>query len=67
MSYERPQNSALLVRDMVWEDDSHALTTVYEDGAWHILRLDLDGNIEAASSAVTADEVNSLFRFSTTP
>ncbi len=57
-----PGNSALLVRDMVWEDDSHALTTVYEDGAsngGHILRLDLDGNIEAASSAVTADEVNS--------
>jgi len=68
VSYQRPRNSPLFVRGIAWEDGSHALATVYEDGAWRILRLDLDGNIEAASSAaVTADEVSSPFRFGTTP
>jgi hypothetical protein len=67
VSYQRPRNSALFVEGIAWEDSSHALTTVYEDGAWHILRLDLDGKIEVASSAVKADEVSSPFRFGTTP
>lgn len=67
VSYQRPRNSPLFVEGIAWEDSSHALTTVYEDGAWHILRLDLDGKIEAASSAVKADEVSSPFRFGTTP
>ncbi len=67
VSYQRPRNSPLFVEGIAWEDSSHALTTVYEDGAWHILRLDLDGKIEAASSAVKADEVSSPFLFGTTP
>lgn len=41
---------------MTWEDDTHVLATVYEDGRWAILRIGLDGSREYAVAPVTGFE-----------
>ena len=46
----------------VWEDDSHVLATVYEQGRWAVLRIGLDGSREYAVEPVQgADETRSPF------
>lgn len=64
VSYQTARNSESFVADVAWEDDSHVLATVQEDGVWRILRLDLDGNIEAATGEMRNHEAP---RFSATP
>lgn len=41
---------------MVWEDDTHVLTTIYEKGRWAILRIGLDGSREYAVAPVPSDD-----------
>ena len=47
---------------MVWEDDSHVLATVYEQGHWAVLRIGLNGSREYAVEPVEgADATRSPF------
>lgn len=64
VSYQTARDSESFVADVAWEDDSHVLATGQEDGVWRILRLDLDGNIEAATGEMQNHEAP---RFSATP
>jgi hypothetical protein len=45
-TFDRPGNGEIFVNDVAWEDDAHVLATLYDDDAWHIVRLGLDGTIE---------------------
>jgi hypothetical protein len=38
----------VVIGRMVWEDDSHVLATVFQDGRWAVLRIGLDGRREIA-------------------
>lgn len=67
VSYQRPADSPGFVTQAVWEDAAHVLAIVHEDTGWRVLRLDLDGNISAASRTANADEMSSPFYFSTQP
>ena len=51
---------------MAWEDDSHVLATLYEDGSWHLVRLGLDGDIQTVDQAPGAPE-QSPFHFAAHP
>jgi len=48
---------------MRWEDDSHVLAVVFDQGVWGIVRVGLDGHVEVAVPPVKAngDPVNSPF------
>ena len=65
--FQRPPGSDLYVTDVAWEDDTHLLAIVHENGAWQILRLGTDGSLEAASPAVPGGETNCPFFFSARP
>lgn len=69
VSYLRPTGSSLVVQPnaVAWEGASHVLASVYEDGAWRVLRLGLDGTIEITSRAVKADELSNPFVFADQP
>lgn len=45
----------------VWEDDSHVLATVHEQGDWAVVRIGLDGSREYAVPAVHGDDANPPF------
>jgi hypothetical protein len=45
-----------LITQMVWEDDSHVLANVHQDGQWAIVRIGLDGSREYAVPPVTATD-----------
>jgi hypothetical protein len=50
------------VRQMVWEDNTHVLATVYQQGQWAIVRIGLDGSREYAVPPVAAtDDVTPPF------
>jgi hypothetical protein len=44
------------VRQMVWEDSSHVLATVYQAGHWAVVRVGLDGSREYAVPPVAAQD-----------
>jgi hypothetical protein len=43
------------VSTSVWEDGTDVLTPLYEDGTWHLLRLNVSGAISETLDPVTAD------------
>jgi hypothetical protein len=50
------------VRQMVWEDDTHVLATIYQGAQWAVVRIGLDGSREYAVAPVTAtDDVDPPF------
>lgn len=50
------------VRQMVWEDNSHVLATVYQHNQWGVVRIGLDGSREYAVPPVAAtDDVDPPF------
>jgi hypothetical protein len=49
------------IRQMVWEDDTHVLATVYEKSRWATLRIGLDGSREYAVSPVAGEDAESPF------
>jgi hypothetical protein len=50
------------VRQMVWEDDTHVLATIYARAQWAVVRIGLDGSREYAVAPVAAtDDVESPF------
>lgn len=67
--FSRSGDSGPFVNTAVWEDNEHVLATVFEDSAWTVVRLGLDGSIEAATDALpdSGDPRRSPFSFSTRP
>ena len=65
--FQRPLSSDLYVYDVAWEDDTHLLAVVHENGAWQILRLGTDGSLEAASPAVPGGDSSCPFFFAARP
>jgi hypothetical protein len=49
--FDRVGNGETFVGDAAWEDDSHLLATLYEGGSWHLVRLGIDGDIQALDEA----------------
>ena len=50
------------IRQMVWEDDSHVLATIYQNGQWAVVRIGFNGSREYALPPVTAtDDVEPPF------
>ena len=64
--FDRVGNGETHVGDVAWEDDSHVLATLYEDGTWHLVRLGLDGDIQTIDEAPGAPE-DSPFHFAAHP
>ncbi len=49
----------------VWEDDTHLLTIAYDDGAFSIVRVGLDGSMDYAVEPVPGVDVESTLRLPT--
>jgi hypothetical protein len=49
------------IAQMVWEDDSHVLATVYEKGKWAVLRVGLDGSREYAIEPTAGEDTDRPF------
>ncbi len=49
------------IGQMVWEDDTHVLATVFEGGRWAVLRIGLDGSREYAVPPVSGEDLDSPF------
>jgi hypothetical protein len=64
--FERPGNSDAFVGDVAWEDDSHVLATLFEDGSWHLVRLGLDGSVETVDRVDGSPEDSPLHFAATT-
>ncbi|MGZ6852368.1 MAG: hypothetical protein ACXVEV_16020 [Nocardioidaceae bacterium] len=65
--FQRPASSDLLVANTAWQDDDHLLALVHESGAWSILRLSVDGHVEAATDPVPGSADQPAFAFAATP
>jgi hypothetical protein len=44
------------ITQMVWEDDSHVLANLYQDGRWAVVRIGLDGHREYAVAPVRGND-----------
>jgi len=51
----------VFIGQMVWEDGTHVLATVFEGGQWAIVRIGLDGRREYAVAPVPAEDIDSPF------
>ena len=49
------------INRMVWEDDTHALATVFQDGQWAVLRIGVDGSREYAVAPTAGEDVETPF------
>ena len=65
--YQRRDPDPVHINEMVWEDDSHVLASVYEDGDWAVVRMDLSGNVELATDLVPGPDAESPLYFSLRP
>jgi hypothetical protein len=62
--FERRSNAkhqATVGDDGQWEDDSHVLARVYQDGEWSLVRIASDGALEYAVPPTAGDDVDSPF------
>lgn len=57
--WQRPRGESAVAAPSVWESDSTLLTPYREDGAWHLLRLDVDGGVSEAADPVPDSEATS--------
>lgn len=48
-------DGSAFVSTSVWEDGTDVLTALFEDGSWHLLRLNVSGAIAETLTPVTAD------------
>jgi hypothetical protein len=55
----------VFIGQMVWEDDSHVLATVFQAGRWAVLRIGLDGRRQYAVAPVAAEDIDSPFALAT--
>jgi hypothetical protein len=71
--FDRPGQGVTFVNDVVWEDDSHVVASLYEADAWHLVRLGLDGTIENLDSSTedvdgpAGSPEESIFHFAARP
>ena len=49
------------INRMVWEDDTHLLATMFQDGQWAVLRIGVDGSREYAVAPTGGEDVESPF------
>jgi hypothetical protein len=49
----------------VWEDETHVLFTVFQDGKWSIVRINVDGAMEYAIAPEKGDEMEVPWHFET--
>ena len=66
VTFERQGDGDTFVADVAWEDETHALATLHEDGRWYLVRLGLDGSLERLDEASGAAE-ESPFHFAARP
>lgn len=60
-----PVTDMAFVSEMVWEDDTHVLAEVFEQGRWAVLRIALNGTREYAVAPVAGEDVESPFMLPT--
>ena len=51
--------------DAVWEDETHVLLTVFQDGMWSMVRMDVQGAMEYAIAPQQGNQDNVPWRFET--
>jgi hypothetical protein len=56
VQFQQPRNGQMYLGDPVWEDDQHVLAPVTDGLETQVVRFGVDGTMEVASDAVTADE-----------
>ena len=61
--WQRPRDSSGFLTQSVWEDSTNLVTTWFEDGVWHLLRLNVSGEITEALEPVWADMVETPWTF----
>ncbi|QWZ06912.1 hypothetical protein KRR39_15495 [Nocardioides panacis] len=66
VTFQRRGDGVTFVADVAWEDGTHALASLYEDGRWYLVRLGLDGSLERLDEAPGAPE-ESPFHFAARP
>jgi hypothetical protein len=62
-----PNQANAFMTTAVWEDESHLLVAMFQDGAWHLVRLGIDGSVEDTVDPVPGEDVENPFRFSARP
>lgn len=65
--YQKRDSDAVYVNNMVWEDRTHVLATVFDDGRWAVVRMDTNGGMELATDPVRGSDVDCPFFFSLQP
>jgi hypothetical protein len=65
---ERKNKSGGLIfyNDATWEDETHVLLSVFQDGKWSIVRMDVNGAMEFAVEPQKGDEMQVPWHFETT-
>jgi len=61
----RTDDSMAFYNDAVWEDETHVLFTVYQDGQWSMVRMNVDGAMEYAIAPQKGNELRTPWRFET--
>ena len=67
LSYRNNRSSKDLTfyNSAVWEDETHVLFTLFQDGKWSIVRMDVDGAMEFAIAPQPGDEMEVPWHFET--
>ena len=67
LSYRNNRSSEDLTfyNSAVWEDETHVLFTLFQDGKWSIVRMDVDGAMEFAVAPQPGDEMEVPWHFET--
>ena len=55
------ENALSFYPEATWEDATHVLAPVYQDGKWALVRVASDGSMEYAVPPVPGDEVRSPY------
>jgi hypothetical protein len=68
LSYRNNRSSQDLTfyNSAVWEDETHVLFTLFQDGKWSIVRMGVDGAMEFAVAPQAGDEMEVPWHFPTT-
>jgi len=59
------KHQATVTDDAQWEDDTHVIARVYQDGEWSLVRIASDGSMEYAVPPVAGQDVDSPFVLAT--
>ena len=60
-----PAEDLTFYNSAVWEDETHVLFTLFQDGKWSIVRMDVDGAMEFAVAPQPGDEMEVPWHFET--